>query len=58
MSKGWQRLLRMLVVGSRITTLTIPKDKIRDVIGTGGKVIEICETTGTKMMSMMTGPLE
>jgi polyribonucleotide nucleotidyltransferase len=34
----------------RITTLTIPKDKIREVIGTGGKVIrEICEVTGTKI---------
>jgi polyribonucleotide nucleotidyltransferase len=34
----------------RITTLTIPKDKIREVIGTGGKVIrEICEVTGAKI---------
>jgi len=34
----------------RITTLTIPKDKIREVIGTGGKVIrEICEKTGAKI---------
>jgi polyribonucleotide nucleotidyltransferase len=34
----------------RITTLTISRDKIRDVIGTGGKVIrEICETTGAKI---------
>ncbi len=34
----------------RITTITIPKDKIREVIGTGGKVIrEITETTGTKI---------
>ena len=34
----------------RITTIEIPKDKIRDVIGTGGKVIrEICETTGAKI---------
>jgi polyribonucleotide nucleotidyltransferase len=34
----------------RITTLTIPKDKIREVIGSGGKVIrEICETTGAKI---------
>src|SRR5690606_19516942 len=32
----------------QIVTLNIPKDKIRDVIGTGGKVIrEIVETTGT-----------
>jgi len=34
----------------RITTFNIPKDKIREVIGTGGKVIrEICETTGAKV---------
>ena len=34
----------------RITQFTIPKDKIREVIGTGGKVIrEITETTGTKI---------
>jgi len=34
----------------RITTLSIPRDKIREVIGTGGKVIrEICEVTGAKV---------
>src|SRR6185312_12249153 len=34
----------------RITTMSIPKDKIREVIGSGGKVIrEICETTGAKI---------
>ncbi|MBO22795.1 MAG: polyribonucleotide nucleotidyltransferase [Rhodospirillaceae bacterium] len=34
----------------RITTMQIPKDKIREVIGTGGKVIrEICEVTGCKV---------
>lgn len=34
----------------RITTISIARDKIRDVIGTGGKVIrEICETTGCKI---------
>jgi len=34
----------------RITTLSIPKDKIRDVIGTGGKIIrEIQEETGCKV---------
>ncbi|HEX2582141.1 MAG TPA: polyribonucleotide nucleotidyltransferase [Dongiaceae bacterium] len=34
----------------RITTITIPKDKIREVIGTGGKVIrEIVEQTGAKI---------
>jgi len=34
----------------RITTIQIPKDKIREVIGSGGKVIrEICESTGAKI---------
>ena len=34
----------------RIVTFSIPKEKIREVIGTGGKVIrEICETTGAKV---------
>jgi polyribonucleotide nucleotidyltransferase len=34
----------------RITVINIPKDKIREVIGTGGKVIrEITETTGAKI---------
>jgi polyribonucleotide nucleotidyltransferase len=34
----------------RITTFVIPKDKIREVIGTGGKVIrEIVEVTGAKI---------
>ena len=34
----------------RITVITIPKEKIRDVIGSGGKVIrEICEVTGAKI---------
>jgi polyribonucleotide nucleotidyltransferase len=34
----------------RITVISIPKDKIREVIGTGGKVIrEITETTGAKI---------
>jgi len=34
----------------RITTMHIPKDKIREVIGSGGKVIrEICEVTGAKV---------
>ena len=33
-----------------IATFSIPTDKIREVIGTGGKVIrEICETTGVKI---------
>ncbi len=34
----------------RITIITVPKDKIREVIGTGGKVIrEIVEQTGCKI---------
>ena len=34
----------------RITIITVPKEKIRDVIGTGGKVIrEIVELTGAKI---------
>ncbi|MBA3813135.1 MAG: polyribonucleotide nucleotidyltransferase [Alphaproteobacteria bacterium] len=34
----------------RMITFSIPKDKIREVIGAGGKVIrEICETTGAKI---------
>src|SRR3546814_14874464 len=34
----------------RIETMQIPKDKIREVIGTGGKVIrEIVATTGAKV---------
>ena len=34
----------------RITTIQIPKDKIREVIGSGGKVIrEITEVTGAKI---------
>ena len=33
-----------------ITTIRIPKDKIREVIGAGGKVIkEICEVSGAKI---------
>lgn len=34
----------------RITTMTVNKDKIREIIGPGGKMIrEICETTGAKI---------
>jgi len=34
----------------RITVISIPKDKIRDIIGTGGKIIrEIVEQTGAKI---------
>jgi polyribonucleotide nucleotidyltransferase len=34
----------------QITVMNVPKEKIRDIIGTGGKIIrEICETTGAKV---------
>jgi polyribonucleotide nucleotidyltransferase len=34
----------------RITVINIPREKIREVIGTGGKVIrEITETTGASL---------
>jgi polyribonucleotide nucleotidyltransferase len=34
----------------RIETIQVKKDKIREIIGTGGKVIrEICEVTGAKV---------
>ncbi|MBL4719984.1 MAG: polyribonucleotide nucleotidyltransferase [Alphaproteobacteria bacterium] len=34
----------------RITTISVPREKIREVIGQGGKVIrEICEVTGAKI---------
>ena len=51
----WQKLIGVAreEVGEyapRMITFTIPKDKIREVIGAGGKVIrEICETTGAKI---------
>jgi polyribonucleotide nucleotidyltransferase len=51
MSKALDRA-REAVSGNapRIVTFQIPKDKIREVIGTGGKVIrEICEQTGAKI---------
>ncbi|MBN8828694.1 MAG: polyribonucleotide nucleotidyltransferase [Sphingobacteriia bacterium] len=39
-----------------ITKITIPKDKIRDIIGAGGKVIrEICELTSSKIDIQDTG---
>ena len=38
----------------RITTMNVPADKIREVIGTGGKIIrEICEETGCKIKKMI-----
>ena len=39
----------------RITVINVPKEKIRDVIGSGGKVIrEICENTGCKIAATST----
>jgi polyribonucleotide nucleotidyltransferase len=51
MAKGLQAARQEVSKNApRITTFTIPKDKIREVIGTGGKVIrEITETTGAKI---------
>jgi polyribonucleotide nucleotidyltransferase len=43
----------------RIESMQIPKEKIRDVIGTGGKVIrEICETTGARIEIKDDGTVE
>lgn len=43
----------------RIESIQIPKEKIRDVIGTGGKVIrEICETTGARIEIKDDGTVE
>ncbi|MFA6019045.1 MAG: polyribonucleotide nucleotidyltransferase [Rhodospirillales bacterium] len=43
----------------RITTLQIPKEKIREVIGSGGKVIrEICEVSGAKVDIDDTGTIK
>src|SRR6202023_1340276 len=42
----------------RITSFSIPKEKIREVIGSGGKVIrEIVETTGAKIDTADAGPV-
>jgi polyribonucleotide nucleotidyltransferase len=51
MAKALERSRASVSVNApRITTITIPKDKIREVIGSGGKVIrEITETTGAKI---------
>jgi len=51
MSKALQHAREAVSTNApRITVITIPKDKIREVIGSGGKVIrEICETTGAKV---------
>ena len=45
-----RRVNRSMTTAPRITTMTVPKDKIREVIGSGGKVIrEICEVSGAKV---------
>ena len=51
MSKALQHAREAVSTNApRITVITIPKDKIREVIGSGGKVIrEICEVTGAKV---------
>ncbi|WP_135468096.1 polyribonucleotide nucleotidyltransferase [Crenalkalicoccus roseus] len=51
MAKGLSgHRVEVAATAPRITVITVPKDKIRDVIGSGGKVIrEITEQTGTKI---------
>jgi polyribonucleotide nucleotidyltransferase len=51
MAKALQSAREVLADSApKITTLQIPVDKIRDIIGPGGKIIrEICETTGAKI---------
>jgi len=50
MAKALDEVGAMSNYAPRIETMKIPVDKIRDVIGTGGKVIrDIVETTGAKV---------
>jgi len=50
MSKALDGVGAMSDYAPRIETMKIPVDKIRDVIGTGGKIIrDIVETTGAKV---------
>ena len=50
MSKALSRANAFSEYAPKIETLTIPTDKIREVIGSGGKVIrEIVETSGAKV---------
>ena len=50
MAKALDHTVRAVAHAPRIETMQIPKDKIRDVIGTGGKIIrEIVATTGAKV---------
>ncbi len=50
MSKSLTEAAEFSVHAPRIETMTVPTDKIREVIGSGGKVIrEIVETSGAKV---------
>ncbi|WP_397543096.1 polyribonucleotide nucleotidyltransferase [Roseovarius salis] len=50
MSKALSEAGEFSVHAPRIETMTVPQDKIREVIGSGGKVIrEIVETSGAKV---------
>ena len=50
MAKTQDKVGEFSAYAPRIETISIPTDKIRDVIGTGGKVIrEIVETSGAKV---------
>ena len=50
MAKTQDRAGEFSAYAPRIETMSIPTDKIRDVIGTGGKIIrEIVETSGAKV---------
>ena len=50
MSKALTEASEFSVHAPRIETMTVPTDKIREVIGSGGKVIrEIVETSGAKV---------
>ncbi len=50
MSKALSEVGEFSVHAPRIETMTVPTDKIREVIGSGGKVIrEIVETSGAKV---------
>ncbi|GAB4288933.1 MAG: polyribonucleotide nucleotidyltransferase [Roseovarius sp.] len=50
MSKALSSAAEFSIHAPRIETMTVPTDKIREVIGSGGKVIrEIVETSGAKV---------
>ena len=55
----WRRARKMSPYAPRIYTTKIPQDKIRDVIGPGGKVIRgIIEQTGVKIDVEDDGPFK